>query len=189
AQQFTAAPSPYVKFKALSRNRNFWLVATNSTNEMAITTDGSDKTHVKYGAANWVYGEELFQNTAMWWSTNSQKIAFYRFDESKVRDYYLQLTQTKIQSTAEIEPYSKAGSNNPVVDLCIYDLPSKKTIRVDLREGKPFDNSVVGHYVYAIQWTADGKELLFHRTNRRQNIMELCAADPETGKARVIVRE
>jgi dipeptidyl-peptidase-4 len=31
--------------------------------------------------------------------------------------------------------------------------------------------------------------LLFHRTNRRQKIMELCAADAETGKCRVVVHE
>jgi dipeptidyl-peptidase-4 len=39
---------------------------------------------IKFGSASWVYGEELNQKTAMWWSSNSQKIAFYRFDESKV---------------------------------------------------------------------------------------------------------
>jgi dipeptidyl-peptidase-4 len=48
---------------------------------------------------------------------------------------------------------------------------------------------VPGHYVYGISWSADGKELIFHRTNRRQNVLELCAADGETGKCRVLVRE
>src|SRR5205807_3287387 len=46
-----------------------------------------------------------------------------------------------------------------------------------------------GHYVYDISWSPDDKELLFHRANRRQNAMELCAADAESGKCRVIVRE
>ena len=162
---------------------------TNGTNEIAITTDGNEKTRVKYGTGSWVYGEELFQTTAMWWSTNSQQIAFYRFDESQVPEFYLQLNQTKIISTADIECYPKAGGTNPIVDVLIYDVPTKKTARVDVREGKPFDDSAVGHYVYGIAWSADGKELLFHRTNRRQNIMEYCAADPATGKCRVIVRE
>src|SRR5207247_6479733 len=70
-----------------------------------------------------------------------------------------------------------------------YDIDTKRTSRVDVRDGKPFDNSVVGHYAYNVAWTPDGKELLFNRTNRRQNIMELTAADPESGKCRVIVRE
>jgi dipeptidyl-peptidase-4 len=43
--------------------------------------------------------------------------------------------------------------------------------------------------VYHVSWSADGKELLFNRTNRRQNDMEFVAADPETGKCRIIVRE
>ena len=51
---------------------------------MAVTTGGAKVSRVKYGSASWVYGEELNQNTAIWWSTNSQKLAFYRFDESQV---------------------------------------------------------------------------------------------------------
>ena len=47
----------------------------------AITSDGSVSGRVKYGSASWVYGEELRQTTAMWWSPDSRKIAYYRFDE------------------------------------------------------------------------------------------------------------
>lgn len=188
-RQFTSAISPDGKFKAFYRDRNLWLSDTNGTNEIAITTDGSDKTRVKYGTASWVYGEELFQNTAMWWSTNSQKIAFYRFDESQVPDFYLALGQTRIQNKLDVEPYPKAGGTNPIVDLLIYDVATKETVQVDVRDGKPFDDSVLGHYVYHASWSRDSKELLFNRTNRRQNIMEFCAADAETGQCRVIVRE
>ena len=187
-RQYTVAVSPDRQFTARFHDQNVWLRATNSTNEIAVTTEGDETSRVKFGSASWVYGEELFQSTAMWWSSNSQKLAFYRFDESRVPKFYLQLDQTKIQSTADVEAYAKAGGTNPVVDLFIYDVATKKTVRVDARDGKPFDNSVVGHYVYGVSWSRNG-ELLFHRTNRRQNIMELCAADPETGKVRVIVRE
>lgn len=188
-RQFTSAVSPDGKQKAFYRDRNLWLGDTNGSNAFAITTDGSAQNRVKSGTASWVYGEELFQKTAMWWSGDSQKLAFYRFDESRVPDFHLQLGQTKILSTADVEPYVKAGGTNPVVDLLIYDLVTKRTVRVDVRDGRAFDNSVVGQYVYGVSWTSDGKELLFHRTNRRQNIMEFCAANPETGKCRVIVRE
>lgn len=188
-RQFTSATSPDGKLKAFHRERNLWLSDTNSTNGVAITSDGSDKMRIKYGTANWVYGEELDQNTAIWWSSNSQKIAFYRFDESQVMDYYLSLDQTKTRSRMDVEPYMKAGATNPLVDILICDRDSKQTIKVDVRDGKPFDDSVVGHYVYGVSWTADSRELLFHRSNRRQNIMEFCAANPESGKCRVIVRE
>src|SRR4051812_10584150 len=45
-RQFTSALSPDGKFAALYHDRNLWLRATNSTNEIAITTDGSDRTRV-----------------------------------------------------------------------------------------------------------------------------------------------
>jgi dipeptidyl-peptidase-4 len=187
-RQYTSAKSPDGKFTASYRDRNVWLRSTNDTNRIAVTTEGNAKGRVKFGSASWVYGEELFQSTAMWWSSNSQKLAFYRFDESKVPDFYLQMDQTKIVSTADIEPYAKAGAANPVVDIFIYDLATKETVRVDVRDGQEFTDSSVGHYVYGVSWSRDG-ELLFHRTNRRQNIMEFCAADAATGKVRVIVRE
>src|SRR5262249_19789496 len=136
-----------------------------------------------------VYGEELRQVTAMWWSPNSKRIAFYRFDESAVPDYYLEVDQTKLQSRMDIEAYPKAGVPNPVADIFIYDVDSKKTVQADVRDGKPFDNGVVGHYVYHVSWSPDGTELLFNRTNRRQNVMELAACNPETGKCRVVIHE
>jgi dipeptidyl-peptidase 4 len=188
-RQYTSAFSPDGRWKAFYRDRNLWLSETNSTNVLAVTTDGSDRTRVKYATANWVYGEELYQDTAMWWSTNSRKLAFYRFDESRVKDYYQTLDETKIQNRLDVEPYMKVGTTNPTVDILIYDLETKKTVRVDVRDGQPFDDTCVGHYIYGVSWAADGAELLFHRTNRRQNTMEFCAADPETGRCRVIVRE
>src|SRR5262249_34929249 len=55
-RQFPSALSPDDRFKAFYRDRNLWLSAADGKNERAITTDGSDKTRIKYGTANWVYG-------------------------------------------------------------------------------------------------------------------------------------
>ncbi len=188
-RQVGSTTSPDGKWKASYRDRNLWLSKADGKDEIAVTTDGNEKTRVKYGTACWVYGEELGQRTAMWWSPDSKKIAFYRFDESKVRDYFLTLNHLQVQNTLDVEPFPKPGAPNPVVDVLIYDLETKKTVTVDVRDGKPFDDTVVGHYVYNVQWSPDGRELLFHRTNRRQNVMEFTACNPETGKCRVIVRE
>jgi dipeptidyl-peptidase-4 len=190
-RQYTRATSPDGKHKAFYRNRNLWLSDPSDTNSapFVVTTAGNDTNRVKFGTATWVYGEELYQRTAMWWSPDSKKLAFYRFDESQVPDFYLQVNQTTILSTADVEPYVKAGATNPCVDLLVYDVETKSTVTVDVRDGKPFENSVLGHYVYGVEWTADSAELLFHRTNRRQNVMELAAADPNTGKCRAVVRE
>jgi dipeptidyl-peptidase-4 len=188
-RQWTAALAPDKSLKAFYSERNLWLSDTTGANKIAVTTEGNEKGRIKYGTASWTYGEELGQTTAMWWSPDSKRIAYYRFDESKTPDYYLQYKQLSLQDSVEIEPYTKVGANNPEVNIFIYDVASKTKVKVDVRDGKPFDNTVVGHYIYDISWTDGGKELMFHRTNRLQNIMELCAADPATGKVRVIIRE
>lgn len=188
-RQVASTISPDGLLKAFHRDRNLWLSDARGIVEDPVTNDGDTKTRVKNGVASWVYGEELDQNSAIWWSPDSKRVAFYRFDESGVRDYYLQLDQTRLMSTVDSEPYPKSGSPNPIVELLVYDVESKKVTKVDVRDGKPFTDDAVGHYVYNIRWSPDGKELLFHRTNRRQNILELVAANPSSGACRVVVRD
>jgi dipeptidyl-peptidase 4 len=188
-RQVASVESPDKAMKAFYKDRNLFVSDTAGGNEAPVTADGSEKDRIKYGTASWVYGEELAQTTAMWWSPDSKKLAYYRFDESKVPDYVLQMDQTKLYSTKDVEAYPKSGEPNPVVDLFVYDLATKKTTQVDVRGGKPFDNDVLGHYVYRVQWSPDGRELLFSRANRRQNVQEFAAADPATGAVRVILRE
>jgi dipeptidyl-peptidase-4 len=188
-RQYNAAPSPDGVLRAFTRDRNLWLSDARGVIELAVTNDGNEKARVKYGTASWVYGEELYQNSAIWWAPDSKKVAYYRFDESKVTDYYLTLRQTQLQDRLDVEPYPKAGTPNPVAEVFIFDVETKQTVKVDVRDGKEFKDEVVGHYVYGVSWTPGSKALLFHRTNRAQNVLELAACDPATGKCRVLVRE
>ena len=188
-RQFTEAWTADSSRKAIFKDRNIFIQDRDGSGERQLTTDGSESGRIKYGAASWVYGEELGQVTAMWWSPDGSKLAFYRFDERPVKDYFLQMDQTAVQGAVDIEAYPKAGTENPIVDLFIYDVAAATTTRVDARDGKPLTDDVVGHYVYGISWTKDGSELLMRRTNRRQNIMEFTACAPATGACRVIIRE
>ena len=188
-RQFASAASPDSTTKAFYRDRNLWVSAADGSGERAVTTDGSVEDRIKYGTASWVYGEELGQVTAMWWSPDGKKLAYYRFDESRVPDYYLQLEQTEVQDSLDREAYPKAGAPNPVVDLFVYDVATGRSTRMDVRDGAAFTNDVVGHYVYQVAWSPDGSELTFNRTNRRQNVLEFTACDPATGSCRVVVRE
>jgi hypothetical protein len=188
-RQFDTAESPDKKLKAFYKDHNVWLSAADGSNVVALSTDGSEKDRTKYGTASWVYGEELAQRTAMWWSPDSQRIAYYRFDEKQVPDFYLQMNQTQVQDTLDVEAYPKPGKPNPIVDLFVYDVAAKKLTQIDVRDGKPFDSTAVGHYVYNVQWSPDGREILVNRTNRRQNILELAACSPETGKCRAVIHE
>lgn len=188
-RQFTTALSPDGKLEASCRERNLWISDADGANARAITSDGSESARIKNAMGSWVYGEELDQTTAMWWSPDGKRLAFYRFDESGTRDYYLALDQTEFQSKLDVEAYPKAGAPNPIAEILVHELETHTTTRIDVRDGQPFGDDVVGHYVYGVEWTADGRELLFHRTNRLQNVLELAAANPATGACRVVLRE
>lgn len=188
-RQYTEAWTTDSAMKAVYRDNNLFISARDGSGERQLTTDGSKERRIKYGTASWVYGEELDQVTAMWWSPNGRQLAYYRFDENPVKDYWLQMDQTAVQGAVMIEAYPKAGTQNPIVDLFVFDQVTGKTVRIDARDGKPLTDEVVGHYVYGISWSPDGSEILLRRTNRRQNIMEFAACSPTTGACRVLVRE
>lgn len=188
-RQFPSAISPDGQWKAYTHERNMYLSTSEGADVLPITKDGNAENQIKYGIATWVYGEELGQRTAMWWSPDSKKIAFYRFDESNAKKYYVLYNQTQIQDSLEVEAYPKVGAKNLPVDLMVYDLDSKSMLTFDVRDGNPFEDGPMGTYLYGIDWTPNGTELMYHSTNRKQDVMELRAADPVTGKTRVIVRE
>ncbi|HEX4682149.1 MAG TPA: DPP IV N-terminal domain-containing protein [Gemmatimonadaceae bacterium] len=188
-RQYASAIAPAGDHRAIYRDRNVWLGDSSGNNAVPVTTDGSEKSRVKYGTASWVYGEELSQRTAMWWAPNGKKLAFYRFDESKVPDFYLATGLTRVQDTLDVEAYPKPGVPNPIVDVFVYDVATKRTTRLDVRDGKPFENATVGYYVYDVAWSPDGREVHFLRTNRRQNTLEMAACNPESGACRVVLHE
>ncbi len=187
-RQYTEAEAPDGRRTAVYRDRNVVLVHGDGS-ETEVTSEGDARARTKFGSASWVYGEELGQNTALWWSPDSRRLAFYGFDEGPVQDYYLQLDQTLIQSRMDVEAYPKAGTGNPVVDVYVFDVETGETTRIDVRDGARSAPDVVGYYVYAVEWSPDGSRLLIHRTNRLQNVMELASCDPAGGSCRTVVRE
>lgn len=127
-RQYDFANSPDGKRKAYTKDRNMYVSDATGANAIAITTDGNEQNQIKYGIATWVYGEELGQNTAMWWSPDSKKVAFYKFDEKNAKKYYVLLNQLNLQDSLEIEAYPKVGALNLPVDLMVYDLDTKKLL-------------------------------------------------------------
>lgn len=155
--------------------------------KIAITTAGDLTKRIKFGTASWVYGEELEQRDAMGFSPDGEFLWYYGFDESAVKDFFTLLNQRTPQVLVESEAYPKPGNPNPTVNLYVYSVQTGKSVTVASRPGA-FDDGI-GHYLLAINWSPDGKSLIFTRMNRRQNEREVCAADPRTGLVRVIDRE
>lgn len=188
-RQSACASSPDRTLKAFHRDQNLYLSRADGSNEVAISTDGSAESRIKYGVASWVYGEELDQTTAIWWAPDGRKVAFYRFDERAVRDYYVTIGQTSLQDAVDVEAFPKAGTDNPIADVLVYDLASRTTVKLDVRDGKAFADDVLGYYVYAIGWAPDSSEVRMYRTTRRQQEMEFSGCSPLTATCRRIVHE
>ena len=188
-RQRSCEGSPDGQHRAFYEDRNVFVSAADGSALVAVTRDGSVSDRIKNGTASWVYGEELDQTTAIWWSPDSRRVAFYRFDERQVGDYYVSLAQTSVQSRVDVEAYPKAGSPNPVADVLVYDLASRRTVTLDVRSGQPWSDEVVGHYVYGMTWASDGGELRMFRTDRRQQTLEYVGCSPETARCRTIIRE
>lgn len=186
-RQYDTVFSPDRSQKAFHRDRNVYIARADGTREHPVTTTGSAADRTRFGSASWVYGEEIGLKEAMLWSPDGAMLAFYGFDEKEVRDFFLTLDETKQYTKLDVEAYPKAGTPNPKVELFVYHLEDGRTVRVDT--GFPSDVADIDHYVYNAQWSPNGSVLLFNRTNRLQNAMEWCEADPETGACRVIVRE
>src|SRR6185295_10456844 len=145
--------SPDGKLKAFYRARNFWIANADGSGEVQVTTDGSVAGRIKNGSGSWVYGEELDQTSAIWWAPDSRRVGYYRFDESQVLDFFVTMNLTGIQSVVDAEAYPKAGTPNPQAEVFVFDVAGRKLTKIDVRNGKPFDNDVVGHYVYDVRWS------------------------------------
>lgn len=176
-RQRTSEPSPDGERVAIHEGGHVFI--TRGEKRDRITPDAAPG--VKFGVASWVYGEELDQKSAMWWHPQSSSLAYYSFDESKVPEYLLNTELTKQRPALDRERYPKPGDPNPIAGLSIYSIVTGRTTQVKVGDAD--------QYVYGVQWTPDGKELLFHRLNRLQNRLELCLADPATGEVRVVLVE
>ena len=185
-RQFTTAESPDGAWTATSEGGNLYL-APREGDRVALTTDGDDD--IKYGQASWVYGEELDQTTAMWWSPDSKYLAFYRFDESEVKDFYILAGWTDTNTRVMSEAYPKPGAANPTATLLVYSLETKDIVEVDCFSEASGAKADAEYYIYNILWTPDGSELLYSRTPRRQDVLEVLAANPKTGASRAVVTE
>jgi len=178
-RQYTRVDSPDGKWQAHYRDWNV-VLENKAGDKVAVTTKGNEEVH--YGTASWVYGEELNQTKAMWWTPDSKKLIFYGFDDRGVQAFHLVRGWSKINTTQYPEFYPKAGAKNPAAELQIYDLESKKTVRVDIGGSSE-------EYVYGLRASPDGSVILVNWTDRLQQHLKVLAIDVETGKTRLVVEE
>jgi dipeptidyl-peptidase-4 len=175
--------SPDAKWVAYTRANNLYACDLESGLEYQLTTDGSET--IYNGYESWVYMEEISdrrsQYGAFWWSPDSSRIAFLRFDDSPVPTFPI-FRASGVHGELEVERYPKAGDPNPKVKLGIVSLSDGKIVWADIDEN-------ADQYVAWPYWLPDGSRLTFQWMNRGQDNIKIYGVDPLTGKKEEIYDE
>lgn len=179
-KQRLATFSPDATKVAFMRDNNLFIKDLETGEEKQFTNDGLYN-HIINGAPDWVYEEEFSFSLGFCWSPDSKKIAFMKFDESNVREFQMEMFEGLYPDWYSFK-YPKAGEDNSIVEIYVYDLESGKTVKMDT--GKETDI-----YLPRMAWTKDANVLAIQRLNRHQNHLEILAADATTGKSRVFYDE
>lgn len=175
-KQRLATFSPDATKVAFMRDNNLFIKDLKTGEEKQFTNDGLYN-HIINGAPDWVYEEEFSFSQGFYWSPDSKKIAFMKFDESNVREFQMEEFEGLYPDWYSFK-YPKAGEDNSIVEIYVYNLENGKTVKMDT--GKETDI-----YLPRIAWTKDANVLAIQRLNRHQNHLEILAADANTGKSRV----
>lgn len=152
---------------AYVKDNNLFMLYLSDMQETQITTNGEFNKIIN-GTTDWVYEEEFAITKGFFWSPDSKKIAFYSFDESKVKEYTIPYYGSlyPVQYTYK---YPKAGEDNSVVSVLVYDIEARQTHNIDLGPNKDI-------YIPRLQWTLNN-EVFVHKLNRHQNHYELFVAN------------
>ncbi|MDQ3111214.1 MAG: S9 family peptidase [Bacteroidota bacterium] len=180
-KQRLAKFSPDGKKVSFVRDNNIFIVDLATRIETQVTTDGAWNKIIN-GGTDWVYEEEFALPNGLYWSPDSKKVAYYRFDESRVKEFQMTMYNTGLYPEPYSYKYPKAGEENSVVSIHIYDLGAKKSITVNT--GDETDQ-----YIPRVTWTTDANTIAFIRMNRLQNKEELLFANAADGSSRVIYTE
>ncbi len=179
-KQLFATFSPDGNKVGFIRDNNIFVKDLVSGQEKKITSDGKINSIIN-GGTDWVYEEEFAFTTAFFWSPDSKKIAYYKFNETEVAEFSLTMFESLYPSTYKFK-YPKAGEKNSVLSIHIYDLINSSTKNIDIGTEKD-------QYIPRIKWTNSPNTLCILRMNRGQNNLEYLFADVATGLSKVVHTE
>lgn len=188
-KQQLATFSPDGKLIAFVRDNNLFIADPANGTEKQVTTDGKHNAIIN-GAPDWVYEEEFEFNKAFCWSPDSKLLAYMKFDERRVKMFNMTMFQGQKPSLDEnaLYPsneefkYPKAGEDNSIVSVHIYNTVSGNSIRADV--GPETDQ-----YLPRIRFTQDPGLLAVLRLNRLQNKLEILGTHAANGQSTVIYTE
>lgn len=164
---------------AFVRGGNLFVADPTAGSERQLTFDGRFN-HIINGLPDWVYEEEFSFARAFAWSPDGRKIAYLRFDESRVKQYNMNRFAGGLYPENYTFKYPKAGEQNSVVELYCCDAADGSMVRMDTGEQ-------TDQYIPRLFWTPTG-QLGFYRLNRLQNHFEVLLCD-SSGASRVVYDE
>lgn len=173
--------SPDGKYVAFVFENNLYVKSLAKSKLVQVTQDGKTNAIIN-GMCDWVYEEEFSFTRAFEWSPDGNKLAFLRFDESKVPEFIMPVYEDGSHPRYEKFKYPKVGDTNASVSLKIYDLQKNKT--KDAKLGNLEDV-----YLPRIKWTQDKDLLTVIKLNRHQNHLQMFAVNAGTGASRLIIEE
>lgn len=175
--------SPDGAYIAFSRENDLYSLSLADGTETRYTNDGSDV--VYNGRSSWVYYEEILGRStnykAFWWSPDSKKIAFMRFDDTEVPMFPIYVSKGQ-HGYLEETRYPKAGDKNPEVKIGFVQVGGSSVVWADFNEK---DDQYFGQPY----WSFDSESIMLQWMNRDQTNLKFYAVDPMDGSKEVTYDE
>ncbi|MBI1342904.1 MAG: prolyl oligopeptidase family serine peptidase [Terrimonas sp.] len=174
--------SPNGKWLAYTLKNDLYIRNMATGTDTRLTSDGSE--NIKNGYASWVYYEEILgrrsRYKAFWWSPDSKKICFMRFDDTEVPTFPIYVIDAQ-HGYLENEHYPKAGDKNPAVRIGIADIASSAITWADFNEK---DDQYFGTPI----WTPDSR-LWVQWMNRGQDNLKIFDISLDNGQKNEVYDE
>jgi len=158
-------------------NLYIYELATGKT--VPVTTDGKWNSIIN-GNCDWVYEEEFEFTRAFEWSPKGDYLAYYKFDESDVKEYEFTVFNDTYNKQYSYK-YPKAGEANSKVEIHIYNLNNGQDARAKYLQGDI--------YIPRIKWTQQDDKLVVYWMNRHQDDLKLLLTDAATGELQTMYEE
>ena len=161
-------------------DNNIYIHEINSGRTKQVTFDGQ-KNQIINGASDWVYEEEFGLVRSFEWAPDGEHIAYYKFDETNVKEFSMDLFKGGLYPTQEVFKYPKAGEENSVVRIYFYNLKKDKSTYIYTE--KDYE------YIPRIKWTKNSNLLALYGMNRHQNELDFVLADATSNTNKVLFTE
>ncbi len=175
--------SPDGRYVAYTLDHDLYLYDLNHGTAIRLTADGSED--ILNGYASWVYYEEILgrreRYRAFWWSQNSQRIVFLRFDQTEVPVFPI-FNAAGVYGELEKQRYPKPGFANPTVKIGIIDIKTRELRWI------PF-NGEADFYLSFPCWNQKNDSVYFQWLNRDQNHLKILCYDCGSHKIRQVYEE